>query len=101
MPNLIRWSHCVQYNLMGIGNSLRLTVPIYCMRADDELIIQSVKYKSDEILIAADILRRPFLSPYKDPPRFEPSYCGQDVEFFDKNFDALNTPQGTPLAQLR
>jgi hypothetical protein len=86
---------------MGIGNSLRLTVPIYCMRADDELIIQSVKYKSDEILIAADILRRPFLSPYKDPPRFEPSYCGQDVEFFDKNFDALNTPQGTPLAQLR
>jgi hypothetical protein len=37
------------------------------MGKGDELIIQSVKYKSDEIIIAADILRRPFLSPYIGP----------------------------------
>jgi len=98
---LVRWSHCPQMTIFGVGNSLRLIVPLYCMRADDELIVQSVTYKSDELLIHADILRRPFLSPYTAPPRFEPSYCGQDVEYFKENFVALNPPQGTPLTQLR
>lgn len=69
---LVRWSHCYDMQLMGVGNSIKLTVPLYCMRSNDELIIQSVKYKSNELHIAADILRRPFLSQYLEMERFEP-----------------------------
>lgn len=90
---LIRWSHVTDYTLLGVGNSLRLSIPLNCMRKEDELIIQSVLYKSDEILIHADILRRPFLSPYIVAQRNEPSYCGQDVEFFKENFEALNADE--------
>lgn len=82
MP-LIRWSHNPAIELLGMGNRLRLTIPLSCMRPDDTLIFQKVIYERDEILIHADILRRPFLSPYVDGQRFEPN------DFFEQNFQRL------------
>ena len=90
---LIRWCHSPQFILEGVGNSIKIQMPLYCMRKEDELIVQSVLYKSDELHICADILRRPFLSPYISPQRNEPTYCGQDIEFFKDNFKALNTDE--------
>ena len=68
MANLIRWSHTPQMTLLGVGNSLQLHIPLYCMQRDDGLIINKVVYCSQlqEIRLTADILRRPFLSPYKN-----------------------------------
>ena len=82
MP-LIRWSHNPAIELLGVGNRLRLTIPLSCMRPDDTLIFQKVVYERDEILIHADILRKPFLSPYVDGQRFEPN------DFFEQNFKRL------------
>jgi len=83
---LVRWSHCYDIQLLGVGNSLRLTVPLYCLRATDELLIQSVVYRSDELHISADILRRP-PAPYLEGTRFEPPEHRMD--FFEKNFAVL------------
>lgn len=69
---LVRWSHCYDIQLLGVGNSIKLIVPLYCVRPTDNLLVQSVIYKSNELHIAADILRRPFLSPYIPPARIEP-----------------------------
>ena len=83
----VRWSHTPQMQLFGVGNRLSIICPLYCCRPDDSLIVQSVKYQSDELHIVADILRRPYLSPYIAPQRFEPGEYG--MEFFEKNFSAL------------
>ena len=69
---LVRWSHCYDIELLGVGNSIKLIVPLYCLRPTDNLLVQSVIYKSNELHIAADILRNPFLSPYISPARIEP-----------------------------
>ena len=98
--SLIRWSHNPQITILGLGNSLRLTVPLYCLRATDELIIQSVVYRSDELHISADILRRPFLSPYLEGTRFEPHERDYGLDFFEKNFNTLNNSKAPPLPQL-
>jgi len=68
MPNLIRWSHTPQITLLGVGNRIQLHIPLYCMQRDDGLVIGEVLYCSQlqEIKLSADILRRPFLSPYKN-----------------------------------
>lgn len=68
MPNLIRWSHTPQITLLGVGNSLQLHIPLYCMQKEDGLLFNKVVYCSQlqEIRLTADILRRPFLSPYKN-----------------------------------
>jgi len=68
MPNLIRWSHNPQITLLGVGNNLQLHIPLYCLQRDDSLIIREALYCSQmqEIKLTADILRRPFLSPYKN-----------------------------------
>lgn len=84
MP-LIRWSHNPAIELLGVGNRLRLAIPLECMRKEDELIVKRVEYKSEfrELQLDIDILRRPFLSPYIAPQRFEPN------EFFEQNFKRL------------
>ena len=69
---LVRWSHTPQFILQGVGNHLRLQIPLYCMREHDELMIQSVIYRADHIHVEAGILRRPFLSQYLEMERFEP-----------------------------
>lgn len=82
MP-LIRWSHNPAIELLGVGNRLRIAIPLNCMRKEDALIFTKVMYEHDEILINADILRRPFLSPYVEGTRFEPN------DFFEHNFQLL------------
>jgi hypothetical protein len=59
------------------------------MRKEDSLIIRRVEYLPSfrELQIDIDILRRPFLSPYVAPQRFEPHEYG--VDFFEKNFAVL------------
>lgn len=68
MPNLIRWSSNPATTLLGVGNNLKLQIPLNCMQKRDELVIREVTYckEAQEIKISADILRRPFLSPYKN-----------------------------------
>ena len=68
MPNLIRWSRVTDYTLLGVGNRIELYIPLYCMQRDDKLLIHRPIYcqTSQEIKLTADILRRPFLSPYKN-----------------------------------
>ena len=67
------------------------------MRPLDELIIQHAMYRSGHIHIEADILRRPFLSPYIESPRHDPHYVGQDVDFFKENYDVEKNESDTPL----
>ena len=93
---LLRWSHNPAMELLGVGNRISIMCPLYCMRPDDTLIIQSVKYQSDELHIVADILRRPFLSPYVNGQRFEPN------DFFEQNFQRLaHDGEKSHLPQLR
>lgn len=88
---LIRWCHSPQFILEGVGNSIKLQIPLYCMRPDDTLLVRKVEYRSEQLFIDAQIMRVPFLSPYISP-RHESHYCGQDVEFFKENYDTLNPP---------
>jgi len=83
--SLVRWSHNPAITLLGIGNRIQLQIPLECMRKEDSLIIRRVEYHPSfrELQIDADILRRPFLSPYVDPQRFEPN------DFFEQNFKRL------------
>jgi len=94
MP-FIRWSHQTQYTLLGVGNTIKLSIPLSCMRLEDDIIFQKIEYDSKfrDINIDAFILRKPFMSPYLSPSRFEPHYVGQDIEFFEKNFKALNADE--------
>ena len=71
---LIRWSHQTNYTLIGTGNLLRLSIPINCMRAEDNLLIHKVQYDQNmrDIIITAHIQRIPFLSPYVTPALYEP-----------------------------
>jgi hypothetical protein len=100
--SFIRWSHNPTYTLLGVGNHIKLTIPLGCVRTEDDIIFQKVEYDSKfrDIKIDAYILRRPFLSPYVEPARHENHYVGQDLEylgdcchpemrFFQKNFEAL------------
>ena len=66
-------------------------------------------YRSGQLHIEADIMRKPFLSPYTEEIRFEPPrddpppdrhYVGQDVDFFKENCDVEKKKSGTPLPQL-
>lgn len=95
---LIEWSHAQQCTIVGSGNSINIAMPLVCMRPLDELIIQHVMYRSGQLHIGADILRKPFLSPYTDPQRFEPHYVGQDVDFFEENRVMKKNESGTSLA---
>lgn len=66
--NLIRWSQNPTITLLGIGNRIHLYIPLHCMQRDDELLIHPPIYcrSAKQIELTADILRRPFLSPYKE-----------------------------------
>jgi hypothetical protein len=98
---LIEWSQAPNCYIIGSGNHISLRVPLHCMRPLDELLIQHVMYRSGQLHIEADILRKPFLSPYTDPQRFEPHYVGQDVDFFKENCDVEKKESGTPLTHPR
>jgi len=84
MP-LIRWSHNPAITILGVGNRIQLQIPLDCMRKEDSLIIRRVEYLPSfrELYIDADILRRPFLSPYVEEQRFEPN------DFFEQNFQRI------------
>lgn len=69
---LIEWSQAPNCYIIGSGNHISLRVPLHCMRPLDELIIQHAMYRSGQLHIEADILRKPFLSPYTEEIRFEP-----------------------------
>jgi len=62
------------------------------MRGSDVLVVKKVEYRSDHLYINADILRIPFQSPYI-APRHENHYCGQDIEFFDPDFQRRGDEQ--------
>lgn len=88
MP-LIRWSHNPAITLLGVGNALKLQIPLDCMRSDDTLIVRRVEYNSSfrELQVDIHILRRPFMSPYIEPARFEPN------DFFEQNFQRPSDEQ--------
>ena len=96
--SLVRWSHNPAITLLGIGNRIQLQIPLECMRKEDSLIIRRVEYHPSfrELQVDADILRRPFLSPYVDPQRFEPLERDYGMDFFEKNFNTLNNSQAPP-----
>lgn len=67
------------------------------MRPLDELVIQHVLYKSGHLHIGADILRKPYLSPYIDSPRYEPHVTAHDEGFFKREHDVEKKESDTPL----
>ena len=94
--SLIRWSQNPAITLLGVGNRIQLQIPLDCMRKEDSLIIRKIEYHSSfrEVFIDADILRRPFMSPYVEPSRFEPN------DFFEQNFKRIAEEESKQIPQL-